>query len=221
MKTPTTPTDSGRHAGCVGRAASVTHGGRSTYCVVLAVMMGVACMPLRGQTADESVKHEKQARPQPVGTPVDGSPEEHAARQRFKDDLTDAVLSGTWQMTLGDGISKPVTLSDPQPESYTIGRVEPAAGDFWVINARIKYADKDVELPVLVRVIFSGDTPIITVDNLTVPMIGTYSARVMIYKGFYAGTWFGKGYGGVLSGKITKKAAPVSSKPKAAAKPSP
>ena len=54
--------------------------------------------------------------------------------------------------------------------------------------------------------LFRSDTPIITMDKVKMPLLGTYSARVMIYNGFYAGTWFGDGYGGVLSGQIIKAA---------------
>ncbi|MGB0714601.1 MAG: hypothetical protein ACPGXK_01910 [Phycisphaerae bacterium] len=121
----------------------------------------------------------------------------------FRTMLNGAILEGTWQMTMGDPIKGESPLTDPRPEKYTISKVEKGADDYWIITARIQYADKDVEVPVLVRVVWAGDTPIITVDDLPVPLIGTYSARVMVYGGYYAGTWFGKGYGGVLSGRIT------------------
>lgn len=126
-----------------------------------------------------------------------------ALEKDFIDTMTDARLIGTWQMTMGDATAAPHQLTDPQPESYTISKVE-KTGDSWIITARIQYAGKDAEVPVLVRVVWSGDTPIITVDDLAIPVFGTYSARVMIYRGFYAGTWFGKGYAGVLSGRIVK-----------------
>ncbi|MHC5110269.1 MAG: hypothetical protein ACYTHJ_10365 [Planctomycetota bacterium] len=123
----------------------------------------------------------------------------------FKNMMTGAILDGTWQMTMGDPLKPDTRLTDPKPEKYTISKVDRGAEDYWIITARIQYADKDVEVPVMVRVVWSGDTPVITVDNLPIPMIGTYSARVMVHGGFYAGTWFGKGYGGVLSGKIFHK----------------
>ena len=129
-----------------------------------------------------------------------------ALEEKFAQMMTDVTLKGSWQMTMGDGIERPVSLTNPSPDSYKVLKVEHTTGDHWVITARIRYADKDVELPVMVRVLWSGDTPIITVDNLTMPVLGTYSARVMIYKGLYAGTWFGSGYGGVMSGQIVKSA---------------
>lgn len=127
-----------------------------------------------------------------------------ALEKKLVDMLTNVTLEGTWQMTMGDGIQRPVTLTNPSPDSYQISKVEKTGDDHWIITARIRYADKDVELPVMVRILWTGDTPIITVDDLTMPILGTYTARVMFYRGLYAGTWFGSGYGGVMSGRIKK-----------------
>ena len=79
-------------------------------------------------------------------------------------------------------------------------------GDKWIIQARIQYADKDITIPIMVRVVWAGDTPVITLDEMTLPFLGTYSARVMIYRDFYSGTWFGGCYGGVMSGQISRPA---------------
>ena len=53
-----------------------------------------------------------------------------------------------------------------------------------------------------------GDTAVITLDDLSMPLLGTYSARVMIHNGFYSGVWYcnQKNYGGVLTGRILKQA---------------
>lgn len=123
----------------------------------------------------------------------------------FKESLTDVVLSGTWQMKTEEGHPAGKTpLSEPRPDKYTITEVQKLHGDFWMITTRIEYGDKDVTIPIAVRVVWAGDTPIITIDDLTMPMLGKYSARVMIYKGYYGGAWFGAGYGGILSGQIVK-----------------
>lgn len=125
---------------------------------------------------------------------------------RFKEMLSGSVLKGTWQMVHGEE-GKPLAgkpLTEPRPEEYTISKVSKASDDYWIITARIKYADKDVNIPVTVRVVWAEDTPIITLDNMSLPGLGTYSARVMVYRDFYAGTWFGDCYGGILSGQIVK-----------------
>lgn len=171
-----------------------------------AVSVLVCCTPVLTQGAQDSAERKPEPT-QPPSAPVSGKPDtdENASREeRFKQLLSGTTLSGTWQMTTFDDSKQIAPLTDPRPETYTISEVSKASDDHWVITARIQYADQDVNVPVLVRVIWSGDTPIITVDNFTVPMIGPYSARVMVYRGFYAGTWFGKGYGGVLSGRISK-----------------
>lgn len=126
--------------------------------------------------------------------------------ENFRTMLSGSILRGTWQMVRGEQ-GKPLTgkpLSEPQPEEYTISKVSKASDDYWVIVARIKYADKNVNIPVTVQVKWAGDTPIITLDNMSLPGLGTYSARVMVYRDFYSGTWFGDSYGGILSGQIVK-----------------
>jgi len=127
-----------------------------------------------------------------------------AREAAFAEMMDKAVLKGSWQMTSGEGLVGKKPLSDPKPESYAIEGASKVIGDHWIITARIRFADKDVTIPVPVRVVWAGDTPVITVDSTKIPMLGEYSARVMVYRNFYAGTWFGKGYGGVLSGQIVK-----------------
>jgi hypothetical protein len=119
--------------------------------------------------------------------------------------LEKSVLKGTWQMTGEEGLAGKAPLSQAREDKYTIDRVSKAGEDYWVISARVQYADKDVTIPVTVRVVWAEDTPIITLDKMALPGLGTYSARVMIYRGFYCGTWFGTNYGGVMSGQIVKQ----------------
>jgi hypothetical protein len=80
--------------------------------------------------------------------------------------------------------------------------------------AQIDFGDNDAFIPVPVRVVWAEDTAIITLNDLAVPMIGTYSARVMIHNGFYSGVWYcnAKNYGGVMQGRIVKTAAAPAAK---------
>ena len=50
----------------------------------------------------------------------------------------------------------------------------------------------------------AGDTPIITLTNLEIPGLGTFTSRVIIYEGRYAGTWQHGDVGGHLFGRIEK-----------------
>jgi hypothetical protein len=52
---------------------------------------------------------------------------------------------------------------------------------------------------------WAGDTPVISVTNVAFPGLGTYSARVVVYDGQYAGTWGGKDHGGQMFGKIVRE----------------
>lgn len=129
----------------------------------------------------------------------------------FKAALEHSVLAGSWQMTkLGEaavegGTARPDGLSEAREDKYTIDAVSKSVGDNWVISARVQYADKDVTIPVPVQVKWAGDTAVITLDKSPLPGLGTYSARVLIDNGFYAGTWCGANYGGVMSGRIIKQ----------------
>ena len=89
-------------------------------------------------------------------------------------------------------------------ERYVIDKVSKLAGDTWVIQARIKYGSHDLPVPVPVTIKWAGDTPVITLTDLAIPGLGTYTARVLLYRGQYAGTWSAKDHGGEMFGKIVR-----------------
>lgn len=115
---------------------------------------------------------------------------------KFQETMTGATLAGTF--TLSD---RPGKTFD---ERYTISKITKLAGDTWLFNARIKYGSHDVTVPIPLAVKWAGDTPVITLTDLAIPGLGTFTARVMIFRGQYAGTWSGKDHGGHLFGKIEK-----------------
>lgn len=113
-------------------------------------------------------------------------------------------LTGTrWtgQFTITGENEKP-----PAPEYYEILEASKGeSGDYWNLVARIKYGDKDTTLPLPpLEIKWAGETPVITVDRVTIPGFGTFDARVLIRKGQYAGTWSHDQVGGHLFGKIEK-----------------
>ncbi len=130
-----------------------------------------------------------------------------ALERRFEQTMTGVRLEGVSQMTAKGGLRGDRALSAPRKDEYVISKVSKIGGDRWLVFARIPLGDKFVEVPVPVRVVWAGDTAVITLDDVGVPLIGTYSARVMIHQGFYSGIWYsnGKNYGGVMAGRIIKE----------------
>ncbi len=118
--------------------------------------------------------------------------------KKFEETLTGATLTGhfTDQSKSGGAL--------PKEEKYTIESVTKLQDDYWLFKSRIQYGDHDVTLPLPLRVVWAGDTPVITLDDVPVPGFGKFTCRVMIYDNKYAGTWDGGNHGGLLFGKITR-----------------
>lgn len=89
-------------------------------------------------------------------------------------------------------------------EKYTITKVKKLKGDYWLFQARIQYGGKDATLPLPLEVKWAGDTAVITLTDVPIPGFGTFTSRVLIYRGQYAGTWDGGDHGGHLFGRIEK-----------------
>jgi hypothetical protein len=96
----------------------------------------------------------------------------------------------------------------PRQDGYTIDKVTklPGNNDNWMFTARIPFGDAELAVPLVIPVRWAGDTPVISVTDLTVPKMGTYTARVLIYRDTYVGTWFGRDHGGQLWGRIERPA---------------
>jgi len=132
-------------------------------------------------------------------------PDRAALEKQFAESLSDVVLVGYFQMAQQDGLDGKALMPAPRAEMYAIEAAHKIDENTWQIRARIHYGEVDVTLPLNLHVEWAGDTPIITLDKVGMPGLGVYSARVMIYRNFYSGTWFGDCYGGVLSGQILKR----------------
>ena len=91
-----------------------------------------------------------------------------------------------------------------QEEEYTIRKVEKLEDGYWRFWARIKYGNKDYEIPLPLQVQWADDTPMITLTDLTILTQGPFSARVIFHADKYAGTWSHGKVGGHLFGKIVK-----------------
>jgi len=93
----------------------------------------------------------------------------------------------------------------PKPEAYTISKCEKLPQpDMYRLTARIKYGEIDSEVPLDLKILWAGKTPVITMDAFWIPGMGTFGARVLIHAGRYAGTWQHDDVGGHLFGVIKK-----------------
>ncbi len=150
--------------------------------------------------SEQSLQQDTTINPEQTQEPP-VSPQQNALspnEQRFQEMLSDVTLVGHFTIT-GEGDSG--TLRE---EKYTITKVTKLSNDYWLFFARIQYGGRDVTVPLKLEVKWADDTPIITLTDLEMPNLGTYTARVIIYRGQYAGTWSGGKYGGHLFGTITK-----------------
>ncbi len=87
-------------------------------------------------------------------------------------------------------------------EKYVIESVSKLTGDTWLMKARLQYGGHDIPIPVPVVIKWAGDTPVIELTDLSIPGMGTFTARILLYRDQYAGTWSAKDHGGTIFGKI-------------------
>jgi len=122
-----------------------------------------------------------------------------AERQRLEEEfeqrMSGAVLEGYFTV---EGQEQEL----PNKERYEIESVRKLAGNSWVIEARVRYGDHDFTAPVPVNIRWAGDTPVITLTGVPIPGVGTFTVRVLFYRGRYAGTWSSEKHGGHQFGVI-------------------
>jgi hypothetical protein len=134
--------------------------------------------------------------------PADAGDDEAARFAAFTKAMTNVKLVGRFTIAGDDE-------KDPIRDEYTISSVAKVGeADLWIVSARIRYGSVDLTLPVPVEVKWAGKTPVITLDNVTIPGLGTFSSRVVIDGPLYAGTWQHDAVGGHMFGKIVPVEAP-------------
>ena len=129
------------------------------------------------------------------------TPSEAERNRAFAESMNGVTLAGN-----------STTLSSPGrygSERYRIEGVTHVSGDLWLLRAGWNYHGTDITVPIPLKIQWAGDTPVITLTDVSIPGVGTYSARVVLYRGQYAGTWNGKDDGGQVFGKIE----PATAKP--------
>jgi hypothetical protein len=126
-------------------------------------------------------------KPNPAGNP----------EKLFEQMMTGAVMVGHSTLDGKDGLSG--------EERYSIDHVTKLAGDVWMFQSRMKLDGHEIPLPIPVNIKWAGDTPVIEVTDMSIPGMGSYTARVVLYRDRYAGTWSGKNHGGQLFGAIVHR----------------
>ncbi len=120
----------------------------------------------------------------------------------FAERLTGSVLTGNFSVVGKE-------MKPASPERYELKKVSKVQGDFWQFEARIKYGQTDVTVPLVLKVVWAEDTPMITLTDATLPGLGAgFSTRVLFDNDRYAGTWQHGKVGGHMWGTIEKAAAP-------------
>ena len=117
--------------------------------------------------------------------------------ERFEKSMKNVRFEGYFTV---EGSDRP-----PSKETYEISSIQKfGEEDLWIFTARIRYGKKDVTLPMPLPVKWIGEIPVITMNNFSIPGLGTFSAHVVIDGKKYAGTWSHGKVGGHLYGKIEK-----------------
>ncbi len=117
------------------------------------------------------------------------------AEKLFQEQMTNVVMAGFYSH--GD-------KAELKEDRYVIERISKLKDDIWKFEARVQYNKKDMKIAINVPVKWAGDTPVISLTNYAVPGFGSFSARVVIYDGAYAGTWGDSKHGGKMFGKLSK-----------------
>jgi hypothetical protein len=112
--------------------------------------------------------------------------------------LEGARLVGQFSVVGTDGtVARP-----PQADQYAVSRLERDAEGRWIFNVSMSYGTQQHTMPVPVTIEWAGDTPMITMTEQTIEGLGTFTARVLLYEGLYAGTWKHGQFGGHMWGRI-------------------
>ena len=159
------------------------HGSIRVFALLLFLVMGSLVIGSSDSSADDS----KQ--PEPNGE----------RRQRLAKYLTNCDFVG--RFTTDGQTGKP-----PKEERYTIRSCQALdQPEMYELKVRIQYGSVDSEVPMNVRIVFADQTPVITLDQVWIPGMGTFDARVMIRRDRYAGTWQHNDHGGHLFGAIEQR----------------
>ena len=123
-----------------------------------------------------------------------------AREKAFASKLTGATLAGFFSLDGKDSVPN-------KPDRYQIVSAKKLNGDDWVITSKMKIGDNEVDIPIVIKVYWADDTPVMSLTDLTIPGMGTFTSRVMFHGDRYVGTWQHGEMGGHMWGVVEKPAA--------------
>lgn len=153
------------------------------------------CLSMTAALPAIAAAQEQQPRVASVSQGDDAAQTER--EKKFVELLTNAKLVGRYTVT--ENLNE-----QPKADEYHIQSVAKVEGDKWRFVARVKYGNVDVNMPMVLPVQWAGDTPVITLDKLELPGLGTFSARVVFHGKKYAASWDGGDHGGFMWGTVEK-----------------
>lgn len=162
------------------------------------LMTAFTAMPLSAQDADDAKPADA---PEPSASAVadDAKLKTNEGRQAAEADfsklLTGATLVGSFTTDSDQPIDPSKLL---RPDRYELATVNKVKDDIWLFV----YVHKGVPIPLTMKVLWAGKTPVLTLDEFTIAGMGTFSARLMFHGDRYAGTWQHGKVGGLMFGKI-------------------
>jgi hypothetical protein len=150
--------------------------------------------------ASSTLSAQEKTAPKTEAKPVSkqAMPDQEALFKKFAETMTGAKLVGNFTV---DGMPTDKMIKE---EYHIISAEKADKGDYWLITARVKYGKTDITLPMPLEVKWAGKTPVITLDEVTIPGLGTFDAKVVIDGKRYAGTWQHGAFGGLLFGAIER-----------------
>ncbi|HTN74473.1 MAG TPA: hypothetical protein VL096_04475 [Pirellulaceae bacterium] len=157
---------------------------------LLLAVVGVAWCCSLTLAQEAKTPDAKQLENKPVAIP-----DQAKLFKQFEESLTGAKMTGSFTIIGKDN-------KDLKGDAYTIISVTKLPeGDYWLFKAKFK----ETTIPLPIEVKWAGDTPVITLTDFTIPGMGTFSSRVMIYRNAYAGWWQHGEVVGHMFGTIEKE----------------
>ena len=131
-----------------------------------------------------------------VGMSAAQVPDMSPAEREFQESMSAVVLEGQATIDGRDGVRE---------DRYEIEKIEKQADGKWLFYVKVNMQGQEMTVPFPLDVVWAGDTPVITLTDQALPGRGTYTARVLVYRGEYAGTWSGDDGGGKVFGRVVKQ----------------